>query len=318
MNDPTVLKESDRIEVGRKLGYDLFRFGRTDIHGEWRQEIAEGFAQASARGGIRVHPDRFINKWLQLRISAYSRDRIFDEQVTPEMIRKIDVAECPILRIPLTHGTRASTDWSVDRLNNDGAYATHNLAVMSTLANEIKGNLSFDQVYEYAQGSCATNGLEPVQWLRLASVMLGPCYVDRKDEIPTIPLAAPIPLNTARFPTQIIQQLFTLMAHRLSDLNSLVKHFKKACRTTHSKERMRYLLDRMHFALKNAAYPWDIWLLPRIMQAYKEWQDSLDATSFEIATSVAISMAPVHQFGINRIHSWNLKNSGYTTAPHWR
>ncbi|HEY8025869.1 MAG TPA: hypothetical protein VIF60_14985 [Burkholderiaceae bacterium] len=311
MRDASALTEIERSEVARRLGHDLYRFSRGDQRSDWHPNIVEGFEHAAARGVMRQTPNRHIRKWLQLRLGAFARNRAFDESVTPDMIMKIDVVECPILRVPLTHSTQLPTDWSVDRLNNDGAYAIHNLAVMSSQANEAKGSFSFDDVWRHAQLPHSTAGLEPMQWLRLASVMLGPCYVDRDGLIPTIPLAAPIPLHTARFPTQIIQQLFTMMSRRLSDKNVLLKHFKRACKTERSRDGLFQLCDALHFGLKEVTYPCDVWLDARVMQAFVAWHDWLDDREFAKATSIATAMAPVHQFSANRLQSWNLDSNGY-------
>ena len=54
-------------------------------------------------------------------------------------LHRIDVPVCPVSLVTLTHGERADTDWSIDRLNNNGAYAIGNLAVMSRGANTAKG-----------------------------------------------------------------------------------------------------------------------------------------------------------------------------------
>jgi hypothetical protein len=298
------LSEIDRSEIGRKLGHDLYRFGRAENNVEWGPRIVD-------RHDVRVAPDRFTKKWLQLRLGAFSRDRLFDESVTPEILMKIDVAECPILRVQLTHGAQTSTDWSIDRLNNDGAYALHNLAVMSTYANSKKGNHSFEEVYEFSRRTTSTGGLEPVQWLRLASVMLGPCFAEKPDAIPTIPLVTPIPLHTARFSTQVMQQLFTLMARRLSGRNALVKQFKKVCKTERSREQLVCLADSMHFGLKGLEYPWDVWLSDRVMQALIDWQNSLDENARAAATVIAMNNAPVAQFKMGELRSWNLKGGGY-------
>jgi len=38
--------------------------------------------------------------------------------------------------VELTHSTGADTDWSADRVNNDGAYADGNLIVMRAFARQ--------------------------------------------------------------------------------------------------------------------------------------------------------------------------------------
>lgn len=78
--------------------------------------------------------DRFVRKWLQLRLGAFVRGRSVAADVTVELLRRMDVSHCPVTRERLTHATRLDTDASVDRLNNDGAYAASNLAMMSATA----------------------------------------------------------------------------------------------------------------------------------------------------------------------------------------
>ena len=305
------MTDADRIEIGRKLGFDLYRFGRVNTGGEWSASIVEGYVQAQVRHVHQILPDRYIKKWLQLRLGAYARNRIVDEQINPDLLMKIDVAECPILRKPLTHGELTWSDWSIDRLNNDGAYSMHNLAVMSVHANQAKGNRNFDEVYELSQQTAAVDGLEPVQWLRLASVMLGPCFAESSRTIPVIPLAAPIPLFTVRFATQVIQQLFTLTAKRSSGKNMLVKHFGRVCQTERSLDKLKTLADAVHFGLKGLEYPWDVWLSGRVMVALIEWEESLDERAHARRVAVAQSLSPVQQFSTDGLRSWNVQSGGY-------
>lgn len=94
--------------------------------------------------------------------------------VKPDLPRQIDVTHCPVLRVRLTHGTLQESDWSVDRLYNDGAYAASNLAVMSVRANRAKGTLSFDEVHARAKQGRDGGGLSCLEWQGMASLMLGP------------------------------------------------------------------------------------------------------------------------------------------------
>jgi hypothetical protein len=302
----------ERTEVGRQLGHDLFRFGKRPDSNDVAPSVLEGFLQARARGIGQEHSDRFTRKWLQLRTNAFDRERAFDVAVTPELLRKIGVDVCPVMRVRLTHGAMKDTDWSIDRLNNDGAYALHNLAVISACANAAKGNRSFDEVYELAQGSKIEAGLTPVQWLRLASVMLGPCFVDKPDLIPIIPLAAPIPMFTARFVAQIIQQLITFEARQSSGKNFLIKHFKRACNDERSLRRLVFLIETVHFGLKGLEYPWDVWLQPRVMTAFVDWHDSLNLAGRAAAAAIAYGAAPVEQVSMKGLRSWNLDARGYS------
>ncbi|MES2299400.1 MAG: hypothetical protein V4582_20345 [Pseudomonadota bacterium] len=301
----------ESAEVGRQLGYDLFRFGRQSDNGNLAQSVVEGYAQARARGIDRESPDRFTRKWLQLRMSAFERARAFDVAVTPELLRRIDVDVCPIMRIRLTHGSMQDSDWSVDRINNDGAYALHNLAVISTRANVAKGSRSFDEVYELARGVRCEAGLAPEHWLRLASVMLGPCFVDKPDSIPIIPLAAPIPMFTARFVGQIIQQLITLEAKKASGKNVLIKRFARACNDERSLWRLKFMIETIHVGLKGLDYPWDVWLKPRVMAAFVDWHRSLTLAGCAAAAAIAYDSAPVERVSMKGLQTWSLDAHGY-------
>ena len=206
--------QSDIAEMGRRLGHDIFRFCKFNQNLDWSTSVLEGFALARAQGFARRDVDRFVRKWLQLRLNAFTRGRFVDEQVTPQFLAKLDVAYCPVTRLPLTHAECKPTDWSIDRLNNDGAYAPCNLAVMSAHANQAKGNRSFDDVLALANLTHATNSLEPGQWMRLAALMLGPCFAKTPHLAPVIPLTAPIPKYTVRMTMQQVQHAFTTLAHR--------------------------------------------------------------------------------------------------------
>jgi hypothetical protein len=308
----TEISSVERTEIGRQLGYDLFRFGRRPNSDGVAPCVLEGYLQARARGIGQAAADRFTRKWLQLRTNAFDRTRAFDAAVTPELLRKIDVDVCPIMRIRLTHGAMRESDWSIDRLNNDGAYALHNLAVISVSANTAKGERSFDEVYELARGSRSEAGLAPEQWLRLASVMLGPCFVNNSDLIPIIPLAAPIPMFTARFVVQIIQQLITIEARRSSGKNALIKHFRRACNDERSLRRLIFLIEAVHFGLRGLEYPWDVWLLPRVMTAFIDWHESMDTAGRAAAAAIARGAAPVELVSMNGLRSWSLDHHGYS------
>jgi hypothetical protein len=118
-----------------------------------------------------------VRKWLQLRLNAWQRSRAFCTlQVTPALLRRIDVPVCPIVREPLVHGTGGPLDASVDRVNNDAGYAAGNLAVMSVRANGAKAHCAWDDAMGFVRqieaGALGTiDGLDAAQWSRLAVLM---------------------------------------------------------------------------------------------------------------------------------------------------
>lgn len=309
---PLIDVEAERAEVGRRLGYDLFRYQRCGALERLSGPVREGFQQARAAGSRTQLADRFVRKWLQLRCNAHHRNKAFGEQITPSFIESINVAVCPVLRVALTHGERAGTDWSVDRLNNDGAYAINNLAVISRQANSAKANRSYEEVFALSNRETASAGLQPSEWLRLAALMLGPCFADRSEQAPSIPLAAPIPAFSVRLALQQIQHVFTALARTQSGKNLLIKHFKCATVSEPANLRLRAFAETFHCALKGVNEAHDAWLQQPVMAALLRWRDSLDRGGWARAGAISSTLAGSHVVPAVRLATWQLATRGYS------
>ena len=305
------MDDFDTTEIGRVLGYNLFQFGKRQAYDDWPHSVVEGFLHAASINTVQKLSNRYINKYLQLRLNALRRHRIVDPQITPDLIRQIDVEQCPVTRCSLTHSEMTDTDWSVDRLNNDAAYAPHNLAVISTLANRAKANRTYEEVYALSQYADATDGLQPQEWLRLAALMLGPCFATRPRLAPVIPLTAPIPKQTVRLTMQQVQYVITMMAKRSAGKNALLKHFKSASCNNQSRLCLHRLVDAVHQGLKLVESPWDVWLQAGVMDALLAWRLSLDLQSWAIAGQVSMQLAGARPVEKSRLQSWQLRTSGY-------
>ncbi|MDB5823915.1 MAG: hypothetical protein JWR21_2619 [Herminiimonas sp.] len=97
------------------------------------------------RAGQTANPktaDRFVRKWLQVRTNAWRRNRHVNDDFTPELLRAIDAPACAVSGVTLTYGTGRDTDWSVDRIDNDGGYTRENILLVSTRVNHAKGTLT--------------------------------------------------------------------------------------------------------------------------------------------------------------------------------
>jgi hypothetical protein len=163
-------------ELGFDLGWDFAHYGRFLDPEKVNGDVLAGYHAGKAHFPIAQHrPTRYQAKWLQLRLSAMRRRRIVHADVTPEYLQRIDYDVCAVTLQPLTHSTRAGTDWSVDRINNDGAYAPGNLMVISTRANRAKGARNYIEVAKLAHSNPrpAAGGLSCAEWARLACVMMG-------------------------------------------------------------------------------------------------------------------------------------------------
>jgi len=305
-------------EAGRELGHDYYRLTRMPLQDAWPAPLKEGFAAAAAQGSPRRTPDRFERKWLQLRHGAWKRGRIVAPDVTVELLRQLDLTHCPVTREPLTHGTGADTDWSIDRLNNDGAYAAANLAVISTRANRAKGARSFDEVLRFSGASddAGASALPAAQWLRLAVLMLGPSFAegDRHRLAPALPLCAPLPMHAVRLALQQVQRLFTLQAARPAGRNALVRDFRRACRSEASQQRLQRLAEAAHEALKHLGPGepcWDIWLQPPLMAALLAWRQSLGEREWAEAARIAGQLAGGRRVTAASLSPWHLATRGY-------
>ena len=305
------LPESLRSEAGRSLGYDLYVYRSHLEVVQLDASVREGFAFAEARRPARTLPDRYARKWLQLRCSAYARQRSFDDRVTPQLLRAIDVNECPVTRVTLTHAALTDCDWSVDRLNNDAGYAANNLAVMSKRANKAKGRRTFDDVLRLARLETPTDGLQPVEWMRLASMMLGPCFAAEPDKAPLLPHIAPMTSHRLLLSSQQLQHVLCTRAATQSGKNRLVKAFRWTSDSPASELRLCALAERLHSQLKDLEHPCDVWLRAGVMKALAHWLDSLDFAARGRAAEIARQMTGGHQVAPSRLQNWHLTSRGY-------
>ena len=159
---------NDRI--GFQIGEDFARYGR-NIPADAAAAIVAGY-QAGSKQKDRWKTSRYINKWLQLRLNAYTRDKLFSDEITPDFIRSIDVEHCPITGVRLTHASGKETDWSIDRVSNDFDYIPTNLIVMSVRANKAKGDKSADRIIQISESlDGQLEGLDAGEWQRMAELV---------------------------------------------------------------------------------------------------------------------------------------------------
>ena len=159
---------SDRI--GFQIGEDYARYGR-QLPEATTEAIIAGYRAGSREKG-KWKTNRYIRKWLQLRLNAYTRGKLFSDEITPDLLKSMDADYCPITGIKLTHATGKDSDWSIDRVSNDFDYIPTNLIVMSTLANKAKGDKSADRIIQIA-GSLdgQMEGLGVAEWKRMAELV---------------------------------------------------------------------------------------------------------------------------------------------------
>lgn len=306
---------SDFDEAGRALGHDIHTQTCLPRQLNWPRPVMEGFEMAAHQGLRRQSADRFVGKWLQLRLNAWKRGRIVAADVTPDLLRQIDVTHCPVLRVRLTHGTLQESDWSVDRLNNDGAYAASNLAVMSVKANRAKGTLSFDEVHARVKQGRDGGGLSCLEWQRMASLMLGPAYALRQHEAPRLPLCAPLPCRAVRLAYQQIQRLLTEGCARQAGKNQMLRAFYPACGHESARFKLEALVHQVHEGLKlipSHDERWDVWLQGGVMDAFERWLDSLGEADLLRAAAISGYLSQARPETPERLRAWHLPTRGYS------
>jgi len=305
----------DAVEVGRRLGHDLHRLSRIALQPDWPQSVREGFEAAAAGQAVRpCQDDRFVRKWLQLRLGALARGRVVAPDVTVELLRELDVSRCPVTREPLTHATRRGSDASVDRLNNDGAYVAANLAMLSARVNRAKGTRGFDDVLALSRRGEPTSGLAPVEWLRLAVLMLGPAHAEQPLDVPALPLCAPLPATSLRTALQQVQRLLTLNAGVAASRNRLLRGLLPVCGSASSEARLRLLADAVHVGLKRLAPEeecWDVWLRPGLMETLAAWREGFDQAAWARLSWSAGQLAGGRPVNRRELAPWQLATRGY-------
>jgi hypothetical protein len=242
------------------IGWDFSMYGLRPENGV--EDVFDGYLAGCEHFGKHgvTKSDVFSRKWLRLRASANSRQRIFDSSVTPDFLRSIATAYCPITRKKLEypdhmgyiHVGEIDNDavWTVDRLNNEAGYIDGNLVVMSRLANTAKHTYGFDECRELSIAAEKEKdgfllGLNSTQWARLA-YLTG--IVDDNaahEEIACLPMLCLVPNNCQiRKPSAIVQM--DLMQSIYSGGRGLEKRVKTWCSAMPSKKTRNAADDFAH------------------------------------------------------------------------
>lgn len=224
----------------------------------------------------------------------------------------IDVERCPVTLVPLTHSKLQPSDWSIDRLNNNGAYAPGNLAVMSTHANRAKGDKSFPQVHELSQGTEAIDGLLPREWARLASMMHAPCAIEIRDVMP-VPLATRPPPITLTNTLQDLQDAITYGLTNKVNGKAVLTSLRKHC-PRNFRDRLDILLIRVRDQLHGLSYPYDVWLDQVVFELLTGWlagfrHDDLAAIKKYLGILKASREPTEKEFA-----AWSLETRGYNSV----
>lgn len=313
--------------MGFDIGWDYACHGLllpTQIH-EQHPEIVSGFYAARERG-IKPKPqDRFVRKWLLLRTNAWRRCRQFDASVTVDFLREIDVTHCPITGVKLTHGTGEKSDWSIDRINNDAAYAAGNLVVVSAHANMAKANFNFDQMVDFAYDESIplpvdTAGNPPLsreQWGRWAYIAshnihrqnLEDCIVTSFTMCPAIIYPPPgVSMNLSTI-------LQIAIAHKAWAGDEPVFTMAQQALPKSLRKDLNHLVTRAERLISrgSAPMPLDVWRNTRIFNELIEMYDRIPQEHRQKLFEAALKKCAV-KFGTEQ-PDWSMETKGYTPTP---
>lgn len=260
--------------IAFELGYDLAMHGR-DLPSDAPKVLCDGY-----RSGARQYPhpqktDRYLLKWLQIRLNALRRGKRVDASISAEYIARIDIDVCPVTLEPLTHSTGRDSDWSIDRCDNRRGYVAGNVVVISTRANKAKSDLSFEQILANARHDEAVDGLNPEDWQRMALVVAPAERMALGEPPAQYLLGEPfVPGQPYGLPAQTQAELLTsVLIHRetgefhetIHAVYSIVYASKEARRT------FDRLMKDMFKRVTKQGRNWDYWSLKRPLRLFVEF-----------------------------------------------
>lgn len=157
----------DNQRVAFHIGQDTARYGLPPAAPDHRAYM-EGYRLGGA--GRPLASDRFVRKWLQVRTNAWRRNRHVAQDFSIGLLRDLDRPTCPVSGVAFTHGAGKDSDWSVDRIDNDGGYTAGNVLLVSTRVNREKGARSLSELLALGDAPPAPSpgGLTAIEWRRLA------------------------------------------------------------------------------------------------------------------------------------------------------
>lgn len=304
------------VDVSRRafeLGWDFAGYAGLQLPEDAGAEMHQGWKEGRRRLKP-VHADRYVRKWLSLRHNALRRGRVVDSSVTPELLRQIEPAMCPIVLEPMTVATGGDMDWSVDRVINQGAYALANVAIISVRANRAKGSLDMNGVLDITCRLFGTDerhlGLGWREWARLAAVMTGPHRL-ATGEMLVLPQCTQTPPGLAINPPQVLQSAIATEALGLSKHHVLARIRETGGAAAH-RPLHRLVQAIRHKGIRNR-WAFDVWLEPGVFDRFLEWFEKVEMRL------PALYRAVVENDGLRRSwinpdkvrSAWSLDTHGY-------
>jgi hypothetical protein len=273
-----IMQNEEKEKLGYVIGLD-WAYYRQPLPDNADAAIYRGYESNTAHPSGRSEIDRFTKKWLQLRYHAYLRKRTVSDDVTPELIRAIDVSFCQVTEIDLTHGFQIDSDWSVERLCNEAGYAWGNLAIISKKANEIRSSMSYEEICNASDAKRSFNGLTNIEWERYRCLARGPNFW--AGEVKGIePICMPMSNLVFIAPSQLLQEkAFWAVRHKNpAEREASKKILKTMCSSESSKTKLKKFLLKIERHGQKGHLIKETFTNPSCLETLKEWYESTNLT----------------------------------------
>ena len=263
-----------KARIGYELGWDFASHGLRAPDGACADVLA-GHQEGALHFARKHKPvDMYVKKWLHLRYNALARARVFDDEVTPEFLRSIYQGTCPITRLKLTSGTMSESDWSIDRIINDGGYTRRNLMVMSTKANQAKGGKSLRDILSRCTLRQVDHSLSQLEWQRMASIVQS-AYSNAglitETQFVLMPMVEFGPNHIGERWDEVLQSVFlTYICIRRGEYTPpkdavfphVISVIKKSCQDIEARNMLHRLVSRLERRWGGTPYKMDLWWNP--------------------------------------------------------
>lgn len=236
--------------------------------------------------GLRAFPNYFERKCLSLRLSAVRRGMVLDPQVDAAFLKAITPKFCPVTLQPFEMDAKSPHNPSLDRLVNEGTYAAGNVVMFSLRANRAKGSKTFDKVASIATRGEFRDGLEALEWMRLASLMYGAWSVSvRKADPFLLPLATYPSPKVFCSESQLVQWM--LLRHcRNEAWPDSMNVWKDATEAgSGSAEQFMEFANALYSAAQAEDYPPTAWLHPDVFNGFSAWYNASKPAITELMES---------------------------------
>jgi hypothetical protein len=306
------LTNEDVIEIGRALGWE-YALNGINPGDNGLPSVTEGYVAGKAKYGIKPRSnDRFVRKFLQMRLNALRRRKLVDSSVDVDFLKKIDHKTCPVTLLKLTYGQMKDTDWSIDRVNNSGGYSIGNLMVLSTRANKAKGDKSFEDVFALYKHGKEIDGLSPREWLRMSSLMFSSYHAENPDLIKYLPL----PLAT-RIPAYSVRSVYSMLQRLVLDASkssSNRQHVRGMLKSVHgdknSFDKFDAIVQIVISNKKRTDYEYDVFVDDHLQNLLFGWLQSLPPGNYQLLKDSLNRHVGGESTPRSFFNSWSLETKG--------